>query len=68
VTHVIIRVIDGRHCCGLTRFGVDWSPEGCSHETPREALDHSDRVQRRLDWESTDLVSPTPATASGDGS
>jgi len=67
VIHVTIRYVEGKHCCGSTRNGIDWSPEGCAHGTPRDAIGHADRVQRRLEWEATDLVSPRAAVGDGDG-
>lgn len=55
--HVVIRVVDGSYCCGSTRLGIDWTPNDCAHRTPRDAINHAHRVERRLEWEAVDLVS-----------
>lgn len=44
------------HVCGRTTTGIDWTPEGCTHRTPREAIDHAKalrtgRIPIRGDWD-----------------
>ena len=36
-----IGVVNGRHCCYTTRYGIDRHYLGCAHETPRQALSHT---------------------------
>lgn len=68
MTYVSIRYDEGRYRCGRTPDGIRWTPEGCEHETPREASRHADRVQRRLEWEAVDLVSSRAVSDDGDRS